>query len=97
METELGLNKKICSMPISTMFRTGQVLIRKCATRSSVEANDNSIMTSQWKYIVTSLVACLPKHVLLMYGCHVGDEGKQLNWSYVGNHKGTGGEICPYH
>ncbi len=61
------------------MFQIGQVLIRKCVTRSSVETIENSIMTSQWKYIMESLLACLLKHVLLMY------DGKQLTQSYVGN------------
>ncbi len=41
---------------------------------------------------MTSLIPCLPKHVLLMYRCHVGDNGKQLTRSYVGNHRRPGGD-----
>ncbi len=44
---------------------------RKCVTRSSIETNENSIMTSQWKYIMMLLVACLPKMFMLMFEDHV--------------------------
>ncbi len=65
------------------MFQIGQILIRKCATRSSVETNENSIVTSQWKSTVTSLIACLPQHVYVVVQHHVGEEGKPMTWSYV--------------
>ncbi len=50
---KLGLNRanKIFLLQAPTfqqLFRTGVVLIRKCATRASVETNENFIMTSQW-------------------------------------------------
>ncbi len=37
------------------------------------------------------------KHVLLMYGHHAGDEGKQLTLSYVGNLRGPGGQMSTYY
>ncbi len=64
MRTESGKRKVQQHAPLYSLSRTGQILIRKCATRS-VEMNKNSIVMSQWKFIVMSLVVCLPKHVYI--------------------------------
>ncbi len=63
MKSESGKTKVQQHAAFFRLFQIGKILIRKCATRSSVETYENKIMTSQWKYIVMSLVACLPKHV----------------------------------
>ncbi len=65
MKTESGKTKVQQHALFYSLFWIDQILIKKCATRSSVEMNKNSIMVSQWKYIVTSLVVCLPKHVYI--------------------------------
>lgn len=61
MRTESGKTRVQPHAPFYRLFRTGQILFRKCATRLYVEMNENSISgNSLW---CMSLVACLQKHV----------------------------------
>ncbi len=64
-------------------------------TRSSIEINENSIVTSQWESIVTSLVACLPQQVYVVVQHHVGKEGKQMTRSYVCIYRRSEGSNVP--
>ncbi len=49
--TESGKHRILATGTFQQSFRTGLVLIRKCATRSSVEMNENYIMKSQWSWL----------------------------------------------
>ncbi len=88
----IGLEKKIAACTFLQMSWIGQILIRICVTRSSVEMNENWIVTSQWKSSVTSLVACLPQHVYIVVQHHV---GKQMTRSYVCNYRRSEGSNVP--
>ncbi len=39
------------------------------------------------KPTMTSSVACIPKHVYVVVGSHVGDHSKQIKLSYVAKHR----------
>ncbi len=59
-------------------------------TRASVETNENSIVTSQWKYCEThcDVICCMfTKHVYVVVGSYVGDHGKQNKLSYLAKHR----------
>ncbi len=99
MKAESGNTKVHQYAPFYSLFWIGQILIWKCATRLSIETNENLIMTSQWKYIVTSLFLHVYQNMfMLVFEHYVGDDDKQLTQSYVDNHRmpgGGGGKMPP--
>ncbi len=91
-------HKKSKKCTFLQLFRIGQILIRKRATESSVETNENSIVTSQWR---SNVIQCDVIHCMSTITCfvivlhHVGEAGKQNNASYNYHYRRYGGVQSP--